>query len=436
MIKNKKPRKGTLIVMINKIEFSAKNLTSNAGILPLINYTKDTGIFQVIDTFLKFEKNSVEEIKMNHIKTLICGGFIGLDRLDRFLLIKNDPLVRECGINVRNPENISRFLNNFNFKTTQMFRNINFIVFKKLLKKKALKEIVIDIDSSAENVEGNQEGATKGYNPGHIGNKCYNILFAFCDELKAYITGFTRMGNAYTSNGAAEMIKEIVANIRNDVDNIIFRMDSGYFSEEILNVIEEANCQYVIKSKSYSALVKKLYGSSEIIWTKEEKTMKEFTEMEIKLDSWNISRRFVVTRITKPEEELNQQSLFEYDKYNHCFFATNTSLNQVETFKFYAKRGNSENYIRETKYDMNIGKLKMHSFWSNEAFFQIMMLVYNIFLLFKMDNTSTNEYRQQIKTFRLKYIYVAAKIVKTARQSIMKLCEDYLYKDIFKINIR
>jgi len=27
----------------------------------------------------------------------------------------------------------------------------------------------------------------------------------------------------------------------------------------------------------------------------------------------------------------------------------------------------------------------MKSFWVNEAFFQIMMLVYNLFLLFKMD---------------------------------------------------
>ena len=63
------------------------------------------------------------------------------------------------------------------------------------------------------NVEGHQEGTAKGYNPKKPGNPCYNIQFAFCDELKAYITGFVRSGNTYTANGAAEMIKEIVANI-------------------------------------------------------------------------------------------------------------------------------------------------------------------------------------------------------------------------------
>ncbi len=46
-----------------------------------------------------------------------------------------------------------------------MFRDINFKVFKKLLTKSKLTSITIDIDSSVINVEGHQEGASKGYNP-------------------------------------------------------------------------------------------------------------------------------------------------------------------------------------------------------------------------------------------------------------------------------
>ena len=104
--------------MIDKVEFTAKNLTSNAGVLLLLNYTEE-------------------------------------------------------------PENISRFLYNFNFKTTQMARDINFRTFKKLLKKKKLRKIVIDLDSRAVNVEGNQEEAVKEYHPGHQGNNCYNIFRHF-----------------------------------------------------------------------------------------------------------------------------------------------------------------------------------------------------------------------------------------------------------------
>lgn len=51
--------------------------------------------------------------------------------------------------------------------------------------------------------------------------------------------------------------------------------------------------------------------------------------------------------------------------------------------------------------------------------------------MFKQEHLSENEYWQQIKTFRLKYIFVAAKIVKTGRQTIMKISKDYRYKKVF-----
>lgn len=361
----------------------------------------------------------------------MCGGFVGIDKLERFNLLKNDPLIKECGIDVREPENISRFLYKFSFKTTQMLRDINFKTFKKLLRKKKLRNIVIDIDSRVVNVEGNQEGAVKGYNPGNKGNNCYNILMAFCDELKAYITGFMRSGNAYTANGSAEMIKEIIANLEGDVDNIVFRMDSGYFSEEIAEVIEQAGYQYVVKAKEYSKLLDKAYDSPVKIW-ENYGYQKQAMFVCMKPDKWSKARKFAVVRELKPEEERQQLSLLESGDYTHAMYVTNTTWELADTVKFYEKRGNCENYIKETKYDMNIGSLKMKSFWANEAFFQLMMLVYNIFLLFKLDKLPVSEYRQWILTFRLKYVFLAGKIIKTARQTILKLLEGYPYKALYQ----
>ena len=181
-----------------------------------------------------------EAIKMKHIKTLMALGVIGADKVSRVDLLKNDPIMREgFGVNVTNSENVSRFLYNFSFKTTQMLRNINFLIFKKILKASKSKTITIDIDSTVENVEGNQEGAMKGYNPKKHGNKCYNGLMSFCSELKCFVTGFQRSGNTYTSNGTAEMIKEIIAVLKDDVEDI----------EEIIEVIGSAGYHYLIKAK-------------------------------------------------------------------------------------------------------------------------------------------------------------------------------------------
>jgi hypothetical protein len=49
-----------------------------------------------------------------------------------------------------------------------------------------------------------------------------------------------------------------------------------------------------------------------------------------------------------------------------------------------------------------------------------------------MDKVSASEYRQWILTFRLKYVLVAGKIIRTARQTIWKLLEGYPYKEVFQ----
>lgn len=416
--------------MINKIEFKAKNLTSNAGLFLMLENTKNNGIFEMIENDLTFESASVNKIKMNHVKTMLSGHFIGIDKLERLKLLKNDPLVREFDISVKEPETVSRFLSNFSFKTTQMFREINFKVFKKLLSKSGMTSITIDIDSSVINVEGHQEGATKGYNPKKLGNRCYNVQFAFCDELKAYVTGFVRSGNAYTANGAAELIKEIVATLKAQNLEIFFRMDSGYFDEEIIETIESLGCKYLIKAKAYATLVSQVTASSAVFLKGIDG--RETAELLIKLDKWKKKRRFVVSRVLKPEKERAQLSLLEGSEYDYFFFVTNTDLESEAVVLSYEKRGNAENYIKEAKYDMSVGHLLLKSFWANEAVFQMMMLSYNLFLLFKFDYLDVSEYRQQIKTFRLKYVFLAAKIIKTARSVIMKLSSKYPYQEVYK----
>ena len=58
------------------------------------------------------------------------------------------------------------------------------------------------------------------------------------------------------------MIKEIVANIKTDDLEIMFRMDSGYFDEEIIETIESLGCKYLIKAKGYPTLVSQVTGPS------------------------------------------------------------------------------------------------------------------------------------------------------------------------------
>jgi len=57
----KTQRKGALNGMIDKIEFTATNLTSNAGVLLLLNYTEEQRTFQAIAEILVFDNESTKK---------------------------------------------------------------------------------------------------------------------------------------------------------------------------------------------------------------------------------------------------------------------------------------------------------------------------------------------------------------------------------------
>ena len=58
------------------------------------------------------------------------------------------------------------------------------------------------------------------------------------------------------------MIKEIVSHIKTDDLEIMFRMDSGYFDDDIIESIESAGCKYLIKGKEYPTLASQVTAPS------------------------------------------------------------------------------------------------------------------------------------------------------------------------------
>jgi hypothetical protein len=90
------------MVMINKIDFAARNLTSNAGLFLLFENAKANDIFELIDTDLVFDNELTNKIKMNHIKTMLCSHFIGIGKLERLKLLQNDPLIMSLPFRSKN----------------------------------------------------------------------------------------------------------------------------------------------------------------------------------------------------------------------------------------------------------------------------------------------------------------------------------------------
>jgi hypothetical protein len=82
---------------------------------------------------------------------------------------------------------------------------------------------------------------------------------------------------------------------------ILFRMDSGYFDDDIIESIESAGCQYLIKGKEYPTLASQ--GTAPPIAFIKGDEGREITELILKLYNWDKARRFVVSRVLKPEKD-------------------------------------------------------------------------------------------------------------------------------------
>lgn len=162
------------------------------------------------------------------------------------------------------------------------------------------------------------------------------------------------------------MVQEIIAHLKEDVLEVTFRMDSGYFDEEILETNETLGCRNVIKRKVDPTLMTQV-TNPEIIFAAGEEG-RETTELITSLNTWKKCRRFGVSRVLKDEKNRAQMSFLDGEDYAYFFYVTNTDLSPEEVADFYQKRGNSENYIKKAKYDMAVGQLLLKSFWSMKPF--------------------------------------------------------------------
>ena len=70
----------------------------------MLENVKNNGIFKLIDHDHVFDNESTNRIKMNHMKTILYGHLIEIDKLTRLKLLQIDPLNNEFDMSVKESE--------------------------------------------------------------------------------------------------------------------------------------------------------------------------------------------------------------------------------------------------------------------------------------------------------------------------------------------
>lgn len=137
--------------------------------------------------------------------------------------------------------------------------------------------------------------------------------------------------------------------------------------------------------------------------------------------SWGYPRRIVV-KAEKPSGQL---------VYMHTFVVTNMDMKPEDIIRFYCNRGKMENFIKESKRGFDMDNMSRHSMTVNENRLQISVLAYNIFNWFRRLVLPAKMRNLQVDTIRLKLLKIAAKMVRSARYIVFKLCSSCPYKKEF-----
>jgi hypothetical protein len=129
----------------------------------------------------------------------------------------------------------------------------------------------------------------------------------------------------------------------------------------------------------------------------------------------------VVIRRPVPEEPSAQLTLFQMGGYTYQALVTNLGLQPLNLWRFYNQRARAELIIRELKYAYALGKIPTDDFRTNEAFFQIVLLAYNLLNWFKRLCAPPHLQRATLQRLRQRLFVVPAQLVRPGGAPTLRL---------------
>ena len=218
----------------------------------------------------------------------------------------------------------------------------------------------LDFDSTVIVREGNQEGAVKGYNPKRPGRPSHHPLLAFISDVRMIANYWLRPGNTSSSTNYIAFLEDTLSRLGNKRVGLV-RMDSGFFAKDILDCLEKKKIHYIVACRFNNRIKYSL--THERTWVEITNGL-EISETTYQANGWEKPRRIVMVRQEiekRPNaagKPIRQLALFEnendFGKYRYSCFVTDLELPAKIVYDSYRGRADSENRVKELKYDFSI----------------------------------------------------------------------------------
>ena len=268
--------------------------------------------------------------------------------------------------------------------------------------------LVLDIDSTDDEVHGSQEG--RSYH-GYYHHYCFLPLYICCGGHPLF--ALLRPGNADPAGGVTEPLGRIVARLRQRWPGveILIRADSAYAREELLAWCEDNGVGYCIGLARNSRLVERIRWILDDAGAEAERRGRAARRYEsfpyTTLTSWSRERRVIAKAEHLP------------GKANPRFVVTSLpGIFSARTVyeRVYCPRGKMENVIKEQQLDLFSDRTSASCFGANQLRLLFSAFASILIAALRRALAGTALARATAGTLRLKLLKIGARVTVSARR--------------------
>jgi len=384
-VKSSKSQIHAKFYKIPNIRFEDQQLTSFSGLL----------LYQVLFKRLNLKKrlkDCFDNLKVFPIfgyhlvvMLLIVHLLLGFRRLREVDYYRDDPLVlRIMGLRkIPDVSTISRNLSKMEIESAEKVRRLSRTIVIEGLQRESFPRLTFDFDGSVLSTKGHREGTAVGFNKTKKGARSYYPLFCTVAQTGQFFDVLHRPGNVHDSNGASAFMVNCFEKANAELKNTILesRMDSAFFSQDILSMLNGRNVKFTasVPFERFTELKELIEGCK--CWKKIDEQWSYF-ETQWKPKSWESPFRFVFTRRKNKKQRKGplQLKLFEPTDFQYDFkvIVTNKTESAKAVVLFHNGRGSQEGVFGDAKNHSALGVIPCRKLAANQIFTLSSMMAHNL----------------------------------------------------------
>jgi len=399
----------------------SERLTAFGGLLALVKFLDLIGFEAAFAAHYVHPQRAPKLGGYRMVLGMLMLLFIGFQRLGHFAYVRADAMV--CGVlRVAILPAVStfwRYLTSLSIVQSAALLRLGATLRTKVwgLCAYAPRRVTVNIDTTVATVYGAIEGARKGHNTKHRGKKGLRPVLCFLEETREYLCGTQRRGETIRNEEVARQIRQFRRQLPDCVRDVHVRGDGEFIGWDSVKACLDEGFFFTFGNKRCAP------PFPEDGWYRHGDY--EYNECVYQPTGWEQACRFVVMRIREDQRGDRQLKLLDSENYLYRVFVTDEKGRPHRVIDDYDQRADAENLIGEAQRE-GVLAIPSKRFQAHHAFFQIVMLAYNLWRWMKLLAGHAERQKQQglgipeskqitmpdhtIRIARLKMLFVAAKI--------------------------